>query len=544
MSDHEEMDLFWESWVSPMKRQRKKDKKCPKRKCDITMKTDDINQKKKKKKQSKFKEAMVARKAKKKDKKKKKNRLALELDDSFIFTEACSAQAKHAVKPETSNPRRVDKLKPDHLTQDSKRKTRRKKTVAFDLSPGYISVKRPRFVSSSPRHPKESILLEHEAARDSESCSQVTVTGHSRGPTHDEGSQCTSEDINSQDLFITQKTFRASPSQPSSGEASDKAVPETPERFTQRDKPHASVAEIKQHLEGSYKCPQHSHHCHRKTGKHPKKPKAAQAILTEEEEEQAHEKHKTGTLSFETQMEINANLTEEEKVLCPVLMKPSEVNPYLAEPSGVNASLDVAKSKKHSCISSQQLMTSASTQTENFFTTELSFYLNFCQKTSVTTHFGHLNPLDLSLPDRARKDLGTCLSVKASSLPEQTKDDNHKDLNLHPPCSSGMKHVKTKPSGPHPWLVSTRGKGEATLSPQSESEPKSADTTASSEDNEPPCRPGKLDLTQVIPHDTLQLHCSTQPPNILYLFVLHTFFFFSPEFRYFCQTMFTEEKNT
>lgn len=53
---------------------------------------------------------------------------------------------------------------------------------------------------------------------------------------------------------------------------------------------------------------------------------------------------------------------------------------------------------------------SLSTQTENFFTTELSSYLSFCQKNRPAS-LEDLKPLDLSLPHRARKDHGSCLSV-------------------------------------------------------------------------------------------------------------------------------------
>ncbi|XP_045894315.1 uncharacterized protein si:ch211-176l24.4 isoform X1 [Micropterus dolomieu] len=458
MSDCEETDFFWESWTSPGKRKRKKhskkDKQCLKQtKNNITVKTDESVQKKKKKKNLKFKEAMKGMKEKKKEK--KKSRLALELGNSFIFTQGSVAQAKPTVKPETSNSHNNDKLK---VTQDSKKKTKRKKKVAFDLSPGYIRVKRPKFGSSSLQCPRESTLS--EAARGGESCSQVTVAGYSLAQTQDNDSQCNSQDINSQDLFITQKTFRASPSESSSGEASDKAVTTIPKMFTQQD----------ENLEGSYKCPQESHF----NFQHPRKPKTVQVLrFTDEEEEfnKAHQNPKKGK-SFQTQMELNANLTKEKELSRPVHIKQRAVNPYLDVPIDVNSSLDVAKSKKHSCTSSQQSTTSTSTQTENFFTTELCSYLNFCQKARMTLHFEDLKPLDLSLQQKARKD---------------------------PSCSSDMREeeVKKEPPGPHPRSASTQGKGETTLSPLSESEPKSVDTTTSSEDTEPPCRTGKLDLTQV-----------------------------------------------
>lgn len=521
MSDFEETDFFWESWTSPAKRKRKKDSKKD-RKNDINMKTDEN---KKKKKNSKFKEAMVRRNAKKKDKKKKKKKLPLELDDTLIFTQACSAQAHPTVKPETSNPRSSDRGKPDHLTQDCK--TKRKKKVAFDLSPGYIRAKRPKFVCSSPQCPKESIF-EDEAVGDSESCSQITVTGHSQQPTKDNNSQCTSEDINSQDLFITQKTFRAPSPEPSSGEASDKAIPATPQVFAQQGMLHTSVAQIKKHLDGSYSCPRDPHVPQRlrKKSERAKKPKTV--LLTEDEEDgvgKTHNDHKNGKISLQTQMELNANLSEEKNALSPVHIKPS-VNPFLAEPIAVTCSLDVAK--KHPYTSSQQSMTSTSTQTENFFTTELSSYLNFCQKRRVSALLEDLKPLDLSLPQRARRDLGTCLSVKMASLPGPIKGDDHREPNLHPSCPSDMKDVEVKKEA-------TGHKSETTLSPQSESEPRSADTTASSEDNEPPTRTGKLDLTQVIQEETVPtVHCTyTQIYLVLYLCGLHKKLQYSHLFHYF-----------
>ncbi len=525
MSDLEETDVFWESLTSPGK--RKKDKKSSKHKNNIKMKTDEKIRRKKKKTNLEFKDAMVGRKAKRKEKKKKKNRLALDLGDTFILTQASNAQAKPAVRPKISSPRHSDQLKADHLDQESKKKTKRKKKVAFDLSPGYIRVKRPKFLSSFSQCPKESVLSENEVLRDSESCSQAPVSGHSRGPTHEDDSQCNSEEINSQDLFITQKTFRVSPSEPSSGEASDKAVPATPQMFTQRDQLHTSVSQIKLHFEEDSHLQKHL----RKTNGPEMKPKTVQVLLTEEEEEEgvnkAHHKHKKGKLSFQTQTELKANFTEEKKALNPVRMKPRAVNPYLAEPCDINTTLDAVRSKEHSCTLSQQSTTSTSTQTENLFTTELSSYLNFCRKSILASLFEDLKPLDLSLPERARKDLGMCLSVKTSSLAGKIQGDSHKDANPHPSCPSGMKdtNVKREPSGQAHCSMSAQGKGETTPSSQSESEPKSADTTTSSEDSETACRTGKLDLTQVRPHDTLPtVDCSSYTDSAASKYILSLYY--------------------
>ncbi|XP_068579702.1 uncharacterized protein [Cebidichthys violaceus] len=431
MSDCEETDVFWESWSwtpgkGKKKKDPKKDKKCLKCKNNMTVKTDETIQKKKKKKNPKFKDAMEGRKERKKAK--KKDRRPLEPDDTLIHTQA-------AVKPPTLNKHSVDKLKPDH---DYKKKSRSKKKVAFDLSPDVSSVKPPRCASSPQHSPKKSVPSETAAVGAGER------TGHS----HANESQCTSEDVNSQDLFITQKTFRASPSQPSSDESSGKALCTSPPVFTPRDKLHTSMARKEQHRRGSYTCPQDLHQRHPTTCRreeHVQKPKTLQVLLTDEEEEEEEEQLSKAHQKWKW---LKANITEERKV-SHTHPAPS-VSAYLSEQSP-------SLSKRHS--RSSVSTGSTSTQTENFFTTQLSSYLSFCQKTRVTVHLEDLQPVDLSLPQRARKE-------------------------------------QEDPSGHHPWSGGTGGKRGPALSPQSESEPKSADLTTSSED-EPPCRSGRLDLTQV-----------------------------------------------
>ncbi|XP_039989414.1 uncharacterized protein LOC120793409 [Xiphias gladius] len=525
MSDCEERDFFCGSWILLGKTKRKnnsqKNKRCVKPKNNITMKIDESF--KKKKKNSEFKRAMEGRK----ERKQKKTNLTVALDDSFIFTHDYSGASEPIAKskPELSHLCCTEKLKPDHLTQDSKKEIKRKKRVVFDLSQGYIHVKRPKFVSSS----KENILSEKEAVRDGKSCSQVTVTGHSQSQQHNNDSQSTSDDINSQDLFITQKMFGVLPSEPSSGEAVDKAVIRKPQPIIKSENGlHSSRVQIKHH-EGSNTYLQDSHfHPHpKKVKEHSQRPRAVQIVLTEEEERLhlAQQNPKKETFSFQRQMEKNTNVMEEKKVTGPVHVKPSVVNPYLDYPIVENPNLDVAKSKKHTYTSRQQSPSchlntdepsllhqmskaSISTQTENFFTTELSSYHNFCQKSGVTVCSENLKPLDLSLPQRARKERGRCevkddeekcSDQKPSSLPDKMKGNVHKDPNLHPICSSVMKDVEVKmePSGRHRWSVSAQVKGKTTPSPQSDSESKSPETITSSEDNKPPCSTGKLDLTQL-----------------------------------------------
>ncbi|KAM6927164.1 uncharacterized protein PEZ65_010549 [Lycodopsis pacificus] len=271
------------------------------------------------------------------------------------------------------------------------------------------------------------------------------------------------------------------------------------------------MAQKTQHPGGSYKCPQdsHFHQRHRTTKEHVQKPKTLQVLLKEDEEEEEQLSKAHQDLKKWKWFPFKANNTEERKASRPAHTAPT-VNAYLSETFDLSPSLDVAKSKKHSHSSSQQSPSCVShepsvpppmstgstfTQTENFFTTQLSSYLNFCQKTRVTVHLEDLQPVDLSLPQRARNDLGTCLSVKTFSLPGELKGRNPKEPDLHPSGSSHMKDaaVKEEPSDHHPWPGSTQGKRGTSLSPQSDSQPKSADLTTSSED-EPPWR---LDLTQV-----------------------------------------------
>lgn len=463
MSDCEELDFLWESVTFPGKVKKESKGKC---KNDTTMKTDGMP-KKKRKKNSKSKGAVINKKEKKKDKKKNKNKLVSDRLDGIVFTQASVPLAKPVVNPETSCAPSNEKPQPDLLTQGGKPK--RKKKVAFDLLPGYSRATRPKFVSSSPVCPKKSILFKNEEVGDSEICSQVTVTRHNQWPrtqeTQENDSQCNSEDINSQDLFITQKTFRVPSPESSSGEASDKTSAAIPQ-FTQQ-----SMFRYSQAL--THSCSGDS-----RVYKTAWKPKEVSPV--EEELHRIHRKEKNRKILHQTQMTTGPNIPEERKSLSPVY-KISSLSPSMAV---IPPSLDAEKSKKQL---SQQSMTSASTQTENFFTAELSSYLDFCQKHRANSNTEELKPLDLSLPQRARRNL--CPSMIMPFLPGQVQEGDHKDAHLHPSSSPGVKEGQEEIGVPG-------HKSETTPSPQFESKPKSADMTTSSED-EPPSRPGKLDLTQV-----------------------------------------------
>ncbi|XP_031586236.2 myb-like protein X [Oreochromis aureus] len=465
MIDFEEADFILET----QKRKRKKDlKKDKKHKTNLTVKPEESIQKKKK--NSQLKEEKKERKQKKKEKKKEKQRrrLALELDSSVVFKQCSSAQEKLFEKPEASKPQQNEKLKPDRLTQDSKKKCKRKKKVVFDVSPCYIRVKRPKFASSSTK--------EEEAVKGAESCSQDAVTGNSQSC--DQDSQGTSDDINSQDLFITQKTFRTSLSEPSSGEVSDGALMLSPQLRTQQ----GECQQLKLFHEESEKWPHGSQPHQRFVQPNPEEPEEGKG------HHKIHEQRKRSFLKQE-----NRNLSEEQRVSRSVHLKIGVGHPFLEEPIIVNSSLDLGESntcppnqRSPSCLPhvNKSLLparstVSSSTQTENFFTTELSSYLSFCQKSRPAVCFDDMKPLDLSLPHRVRKDRGSCLSVM---------EVNHEgEGGMGPSGSSLVKENQV-----------LLGRGETTPSPQlSESDQKSADTTTSSEDSEQPCRAGKLDLIQV-----------------------------------------------
>ncbi|KAJ4938227.1 hypothetical protein JOQ06_002852 [Pogonophryne albipinna] len=460
MSDWEETDFYkawnWTPGIGKRKKNPKKDKKCPKCQNDLTIKADENIPKKKKKKHSKCKEAMDVRKEKKKD----KNKVALELGDRFILPQGSSATFEHT---ETSNPPGGEKLK-----SDCNKKTKRKKNVAFDLTPGNIPVKRPKWFSSSEQRPIKSILTEPEAVRDSGSCAQLTVTQAYE-------SQC--EDMNSQDLFITQKTFRTSPSESSSGETSDKAPMTSPHRLTPRNELHTYMPWVEQQCGGAYK-KVHVQQQPRKTNTHVQKTNTVQVCFKQEVEgdglKKADQNPKKGKSSIQTQVHLNAHLTDEKKVSHPSRVKPAVVKKHLEETTDLKKTSKPATQQSASCSSElsvprHRFMETTSTQTENFFTFELCSYLKFYESTRVAAHHDELKPLDLSLPQRARKDLGMRLSPLGG-----IRGDDHKEPNLHECGCSDRTDGEVEPSGQH-W---------------------SADMTTSSED-EPPGRSGKLDLTQV-----------------------------------------------
>lgn len=391
----------------------------------VTLKKD-ASQKEKKRKDSTCKDTLRRKKEKKKDKKKKKRKLSIDSKSNAIMTQVSHAQinpAKIYTKPSLSR----------HWDQEAKPK--RKKKVAFDLSPGYIRVKRPQFVSSF--RPKDGAAY------------NKTMDDLAR-LTQENNSPCHSEDINSQDLFITQKTFRALSPEPSSGETCTAST-------------SAHVA-MQQSIKNENCEPVDSTTC--LYGQ--RQPWKSQITECFTEKKIRMKKtccnYKNGGNRSQVKVEPEAGLSKHECV---------DAQPPVDYSSAVTASEPWA--------SSQQISTS--TQTENFFTSELTSYLRFVRK--VSTRSADLKPLDLSLHQKVRKDPWT--SAATSLLSGQFEGNGCKSPELESCCSLQLKEGKKDPS--------VGCKVDTNLSLCSESGQKSADTTASSGEEQPARI--KLDLTQV-----------------------------------------------
>lgn len=391
---------------------KRKQAKTSRKEQDQDTLTKDANRKKRKKKE---KDTLGRKKEKKKDKKKKKKKTSVASD---VITQVSHAQA---------DPTMIYKTLSLCRQPDQEDKTKRKKKVVFDLSPGNIRVQRPHFFSAS--RPKKDAAFEYKTAED-----MARLREDNNSPGH-------SEDINSQDLFITQKTFRALSPEPSSGETCS-ATTSAPVRRQQIVKSENCEQEIPttclyggQHLWKS-----HMTECFTEEKMRMKKTCCS---------------YGNGESCSQVKVELQAVLSE-----CESIHAQPQVNRSLAQATVVNAS--------PSRTFSQRI--SASTQTDNFFTCELSPYLSFVHKTRE--RLSDLKPLDLSLPRKARKE-----------------DEGNRCKNPEPEsgCSLKMKEDQKDPSA--------GGMAEANLSFGSDSGQKSAESKDSSEEEQPSRT--KLDLTQV-----------------------------------------------
>lgn len=420
MSDYEETD-FQGSCVALVKRKPKKSSR--KDHLDQVTLKKDASWKKNTRNGSAGEHTLGRKKEKKKEKKKKKRKISIDSDSNVIITQASHTEAE---------PTMICKTPSLCRHQDQEAKPKRKKKVVFDLSQNYIRVKRPQFVSFSRQ--KKGSTFENKTMEDVARLTQ------------DNNSPCNSEDINSQDLFITQKTFRELSPEPSSGETCT-----------------ASTSVSMQQRIKNEKCePRDS------------TPPWWKSQMTDcfKEEKMRIKKtrcnYKNTENCSQVKVELQAGLFENEGVDAH-----PQVNHSLAEAILVNASEPWSSSKK----------INASTQTENFFTSELSSYLSFVHKASMRS--ADLKPLDLSLPQKARKD--PWAPTTKSLLPGQNEGIGCKNPELESRCSLKIKEFNKDPS--------VGCMAEADPSPRSESGQKSADSTASSGEEQPSRT--KLDLTQV-----------------------------------------------
>lgn len=429
MSNCEETDVQG-SHMLLGKRKRKKNLK--KDHHDQVALKKDASWKKKKRKGSKCKDTLGTKKEKKKHKKKRK--MSLEPDSDHV---------SHA----QADPTAISITQSLCRRQDQEPKPKRKKKVGFDLSPGYIRVKRPQFASSSP---KESAAFENK------------TLGDRARLTQDNNSPCNSEDVNSQDLFITQKTFRALSPEASSGET----ITATTAQILMQQIMKNEKCKLEGSTRGLY------------GQQHPWKAQVTEAFTeeTEAEEKMRIKKMCCNYKNGETSR-VKADLHGNSSKCANARPR---VNHFPIETTDVSA--------PESWTSNQQISTS--TQTENFFTTEFSSYLHFFRKVSACAV--DLKPLDLSLPHRARKDPG--MSATKSLLQDQYKGNGRKSPDLESHCSLKIREVKKEPS--------VRCMNETDPSSCFKSGSNYADNTASSGEEQPSRT--KLDLTQVRLQDP---HC-------------------------------------
>ncbi|XP_077372398.1 uncharacterized protein LOC144015866 [Festucalex cinctus] len=464
MSD--DIDLFWESLISPGgnkgEAKSNKSKNESKRKNNITLNTDDIIPKKKK--ISTFKDVMQSKKGKKKKKKKKK---VLDLNSLFGSSDA-TVTVESKPDYDMSNMRisgNNSEQKSDCTIQDSKKKKgQRKKKVVFDLPHDCACAKHPNFVSAPPNFPKDCTELMKASRTDCEWTSPASAIVQHQSQPQDNDIQW--DESNSQDLFITQNTFRPSPSE-SSEESSYKAT----STASQQTEILHYLGHVKYHNKDSCQ--------------HPRKKKHQKTAKTRStQKDRLHSRKKKYSVQTE-----GASPTREEEPSCSFYARPNVMKLY--DDADADKLPKVAKSKQHHHKQIQQTYscslhipakptTCTSTQTENFFTAELSSYLAFSTKRRLAACSDVLKPLDLSLPQRARKD--TSSEVKED-------ETSHRAIRASPFCCSAMKELEDKK------VVGGSDKRKG-ASPLTESQSKSGDTTASSDCNG---QSKTVDLYQVRP---------------------------------------------
>ncbi|XP_061677618.1 uncharacterized protein LOC133501729 isoform X2 [Syngnathoides biaculeatus] len=479
----EEMDyMFWESLISPgtskKKKSAKRRKNGSKRKNNITL---DVNGSiPKKKKNSTFKDVIQS----KKDKKKRKKKLL----DLHSLLGSSDTPVPAETKADISNLHdSAQKQRSDHLLQDSKKEGQRRKKVAFNLTHEYARVKRPNFSSAHPKFPKECKDLKTVPMSNCERYSLVREVVQYQSQLQEKDICC--EDSNSQDLFITQKTFRSSSSD-SSAEDSYKAIT----RVSQQTQTlHNSWDQIKYQDSDSCQPP-------RKKKQHQQTAKASSEV-----KDRLRIRKKKQSFQIE-----RANFTGEKATSTFSQSSPNMMTLCMDESVVADRSPKVAKSKQCHCEEIQQAFSCSlhaplkpkactATQTENFFTDHVSSYLAFLRKRRLASDCDLVKPLDLSLPKRARKDLGWAVKESVSEVRKDEKCCESgvppfpKDINAPSFSSLTMKNPEVEKR----VAVSDKRKGKTTMSPLTQSDPKSGDTTTFTDCNDPPCRSKKVALHQV-----------------------------------------------
>ncbi|KAJ3596953.1 hypothetical protein NHX12_003353 [Muraenolepis orangiensis] len=491
-----DLELPWECYTLPGSVAKKR--KAPKDQSGIAVKKEGRIHKKKKK--SKLREAIKGTKEKKK-KRKKHKAMKSAVDSDLTSTPANSKRLKtgetSAKKSAGAQPHRA--CEPPLLDGSpsirTHRKVKTKKKVAFESDSGSSVAKHPMAVFPST----QLNVKEVSSSQQSQGPVGCLVKGAlgkqcKTEPEDNNESQSTSDDINSQDLFITQKKFRAPSIDQSSGEVTVEGIAAV-RRYGERQE-----MVVCRHKE-----PKRQQEHHREMYEELTKPTDKASTKSQTLEMVLEEDVCLKPIPCR-RIRLPLKLKQEAKTIQHAHETPIR-NPYLENPKPLSSSIDVKKLPDF-LVSNQASLeprptlplstANTSTQTENFFTTELCCYLKFQQQSRLDRM--EVMALDLSLPQRMRADPGMSSldSVKTTSgLKVQGSVGVMGGTDTSPSLCPAFRPGKHRDFRVPPPSSSVQPKVESTPSPQSEVEPKSSDTTASSEDNEASGRSGRADLLQV-----------------------------------------------
>ena len=509
MTDLEVSDLEvpWKSYTLPsVAKKGKKIKKDHKRKdkSGVAMKKEGRIQKKKKKK--KLREAMKGMKVKKK-KSKKDKAMKIEVEGDLISTQVNSAfqQSEPSLKTDETLVKKSEGSCPhvSRCEQPSpngspsilrhRKVVKKKKKVEFELGHGSSGAKHPKVVAPSTQLPEVNVSssIQSDGSVGSDFLVKGALKKHFQTePQNNNESQCTSDDINSQDLFITQKRFRA----PSIDQSSEEII----EEGIGTMRPVHQYGEMQENVRPIERPKKQGHYrlAHEELSEHTEKASTnCQKLEMELLEEDISLKPKPCR-----GIAVHPKPKQDAKTLQPAHLTPKRIS-CLVNPKPLSLSIEVKSPEV--LVSEPALLeplptckvstSDTSTQTENFFSTELCSYLKFYQQSRLDYHRLELTALDLSLPPKIRAHPGKS-SVNTSALKIKGVVGATGTQTSPPLIRSKLRPGRLLGQAP----CTVQGKVETTPSPKSEAEPKSSDTTASSEDNETSIRSGRADLVQVI----------------------------------------------